>query len=214
MSQFWASTLRGSPGDWSIDTQLWLGQGLSTDVLLLTVWMLSLALRCDGSRLLGEGEKGTVYSYEVFSPHFSCILSASCPFLMSGGGLVAKSCLTIATPWIIACQALLSMELSRQEYWSGLPFPSPGDLPYPGIEPRSPAWQVDSLPTELWMKPNPLPNFEPGFPHLKSQGGLGRGTLGFPPPRRGSRTPHPSPTPPDSHPLCGHIWICLAFWPA
>ena len=149
MSQFWVSTLRGSPGDWSIDTQLSLGQGLSTDVLLLTVWMLSLALRCDGSRLLGEGEKGTVYSYEVFSPHFSCILSASCPFLMSGGGLVAKSCLTIATPWIIACQALLSMELSRQEYWSGLPFPSPGDLPYPGIEPRSPAWQVDSLPTEL-----------------------------------------------------------------
>jgi len=40
------------------------------------------------------------------------------------------------------------MEFSRQEYWSGLPFPSPGDLPYPGIKPRSPALQVDSLPSE------------------------------------------------------------------
>ena len=42
---------------------------------------------------------------------------------------------------------------SRQEYWSGLPFPSPGDLPDPGIEPRSPALQADSFPTELWEKP-------------------------------------------------------------
>ena len=44
-----------------------------------------------------------------------------------------------ATPWTVAHQAPLSMEFSRQEYWSGLPFPSPGDLPDPGIEPRSPA---------------------------------------------------------------------------
>ena len=43
-----------------------------------------------------------------------------------------------ATPWIVACQAPPSMGFSRQEYWSGLPFPSPGDLPIPGIEPRSP----------------------------------------------------------------------------
>ena len=43
------------------------------------------------------------------------------------------------TPWIIALQVLLSMEFSRQEYWSGLPFPSPGNLPDPGIEPASPA---------------------------------------------------------------------------
>ena len=48
--------------------------------------------------------------------------------LFSGGGLVAKSCPTLATPWILACQAPLSMGFSRQEYWSGLPFPSPGDL--------------------------------------------------------------------------------------
>ena len=66
-----------------------------------------------------------------------------------GGGLVTKSCLTLATPWTVACQAPLSMGFSRHEYWSRLPFPSPGDLPDPGIELRSPALQVDDLPTEL-----------------------------------------------------------------
>ena len=49
--------------------------------------------------------------------------------------LVTKSCLTLATPYTIACQAPLSMRFSRQEYWSGLPFPSSGDPPNPGIEP-------------------------------------------------------------------------------
>ena len=44
-----------------------------------------------------------------------------------------------ATPWTVALQAPLSTEFSRQEHWSGLPFPSPGDLPGPGIEPESPA---------------------------------------------------------------------------
>ena len=62
-----------------------------------------------------------------------------------GGGLVAKSCLTLATPWTVACQAPLSMGFSRQKYWSELPFPSPEDLPNPGIEPGSPALQADSL---------------------------------------------------------------------
>ena len=50
-------------------------------------------------------------------------------------------------------QAPLSLEFSRQEYWSGLPFPSSGDLPYPGVEPKSPALQVDSLPAEPAGKP-------------------------------------------------------------
>ena len=57
------------------------------------------------------------------------------------------------TPWTVACQAPLSMGFSRQEYWSELPWPPPGDLPNPGIEPRSPALQVDSLPVELPGKP-------------------------------------------------------------
>ena len=58
-----------------------------------------------------------------------------------------KLYLTLAT-LTVACQDSLSMGFSRQEYWSGLPFPSLGNLPDPGIEPRSPAWLADSLPTE------------------------------------------------------------------
>ena len=68
---------------------------------------------------------------------------------VGGGGLVSKSCLTLATPLTVGRQAPLSVGFSRQEYWSGLPFPSPGDLPHPGIEPGSLALQADSLPTEL-----------------------------------------------------------------
>ena len=60
--------------------------------------------------------------------------------------LVVKLCLTFVTPWTVACQTPLSMGSSRQEYWSGLPFPPPWDLPDPGIEPESPALQADSLP--------------------------------------------------------------------
>ena len=62
--------------------------------------------------------------------------------------LVAQSCLTLCDPWTVAHQAPLSVGFSRQEYWSGLPFPSPGDLADPGIEPGSPALQADSLPSE------------------------------------------------------------------
>ena len=65
------------------------------------------------------------------------------------GGLVTKSCLTLAAPWTVPRQAPLSVGFSRQEYWSGLPFPSPGDRLHPGIEPGSPALRADSLPTEL-----------------------------------------------------------------
>ena len=52
------------------------------------------------------------------------------------------------TPWTVTCQVPLSMEFSRQEDWSGLPFPSPGDLPNPGINPGFPALHADSLPSE------------------------------------------------------------------
>ena len=53
-----------------------------------------------------------------------------------------------AIPWTVAHQAPLSLEFSRQEYWSGLPFLSAGDLPDSGIEPASPALRADSLPSE------------------------------------------------------------------
>ena len=58
-----------------------------------------------------------------------------------------------ATLWTVAYQAPPSMGFSRQEYWNGLLFPSPGDLPDPRIEPRSPALQVDALPPEPPRKP-------------------------------------------------------------
>ena len=58
-----------------------------------------------------------------------------------------------AIPWTIACQASLSMEFSRQEYWSGLPTPSPGDLPVPGTDPQSPTLQADSSSFEPPGKP-------------------------------------------------------------
>ena len=78
--------------------------------------------------------------------------------IYDGGGLVAKSCLTLAIPWTVAYQTLLSMEFSKQEHWSGLPFPSPGDLPDPGIELESPALQADSLLTETPGKPYMMSN--------------------------------------------------------
>ena len=59
-----------------------------------------------------------------------------------------------ATLWTVACQGPLSMGFSRQEYWSGLLFPSPGNLPDPGIKPVSPALQADSLPVEPPGKPH------------------------------------------------------------
>ena len=65
--------------------------------------------------------------------------------LFGGGGLVAQSCPTLVTPWTVARQASLSLGFPRQVYWSGLPVPSPGNLPDPGIEPISPALQADSL---------------------------------------------------------------------
>ena len=66
--------------------------------------------------------------------------SISLPFLLL---LVTKSCLTLVTPWTIACQAPLSVGFPSREYWSGLSFSSPGDLPYSEIKSTSPALQVD-----------------------------------------------------------------------
>ena len=65
--------------------------------------------------------------------------------------LVIYLCLTFATPWTIAHQTPLSMESSMQEYWSGLPFASPGDLPDLGFKLESPVLQADFLPSEPCM---------------------------------------------------------------
>ena len=82
---------------------------------------------------------------------------------MGGGGLVAKSCLILVTPWTVARRAPLSTGFFRQEYWIGLSFLSPGHLPDPVLEPRSPALQADSLPTtrkkhgRIPFSPHPVP---------------------------------------------------------
>ena len=77
--------------------------------------------------------------------------------LCSGCGLVAKLCLNVCNPMdYIAHQAPLSMGFPRQKQGSRFPFPSPGDLPNPGIEPRCPALQADSLPSKPQGKPHIL----------------------------------------------------------
>ena len=82
---------------------------------------------------------------------------------------VAKLCF-FATSWTVACQAPLSIGFSKQEYWSGLPFPPPGHIPYPGIEPVSPAWQFSPVVNDpLAMQENagwiPGPERSPGQGH-------------------------------------------------
>ena len=85
---------------------------------------------------------------------------------------------SMETPWTVAHQAPLSMEFSRQEYWSGQSFPFPGDLPDPGFEPRSPALQADSLPSEppgkpwltLAMENIRLRRWETGVKKIKGRG--------------------------------------------
>ena len=70
---------------------------------------------------------------------------------------VAQSHSTPGDPWTVARQAPLPMEISRQEYWSGLPFLSPGNLPDPGIKPRSPSLQADSFPLSHQRSPLACP---------------------------------------------------------
>ena len=92
---------------------------------------------------------------------------------------------SFVTPWTVACHVSLSVEFSKQEYCSGLPFPFLGDLPYPGIESESPALQADSLQSEPlggpWSyltHPNytsqsdflKLPHCDVGFQHLNLKG--------------------------------------------
>ena len=77
-----------------------------------------------------------------------------------------------STPWTVACQAPLSMRFPRQDHWSALPFPSPGDLPDPGINPASPALQVDSLPLSHWGNPLSMPESVFSHPILFSVGSL------------------------------------------
>ena len=89
-------------------------------------YLFSTCLHCQVNAVRG---KKTQWNTESLNPR---------------SGLVTKSCLTLATPGTVALQALLSMGFPRQEYWTGLPFPSLEDLSDPGIEPMSLALQADS----------------------------------------------------------------------
>ena len=98
----------------------------------------------NGCRRIFEKGKSSVFMF---------VQRAMCLGVCSVASVMSR---LFAALWTVALQAPLSMEFSRQEYWSGLPFPTPGDLPDPGIEPvspMSPALQVDSFPTEQPGKP-------------------------------------------------------------
>ena len=73
--------------------------------------------------------------------------------MFEGEGKLLSHVRLFATPWTVTYQASPSIGFSRQEYWSGLPFPSPGDLPDPGIKPRSPTLEADALTSEPPGKP-------------------------------------------------------------
>ena len=89
-----------------------------------TKWELPVCMLQLQHKNLSQGDLRTLLIYYYFQLFFYC-------------SLVAKSCPTLWTPWAVDCWALLSMGYSRQKYWSGLPFPSPGDLPDSGVETRS-----------------------------------------------------------------------------
>ena len=111
-------------------------------------------LQSMGSRRVGHDWSNLAVAAEVFQWTWNCqSFSYVLPFV---------------TLWTVACQPLLSRE-DRQEYWSGLPLPSPEDLPDPGIEPRSPALQADSLPSEPPRKHfiRTHISFKKGFRELK-----------------------------------------------
>ena len=146
------------PGLPDSDQTLWwqskhletLGRAVSNLGPLLGVWICILIQAADSYNL----EPGCSGSNPTWG-HFSavCLGQVSIPGPQfphqQSEGSVSRSVMSnSATPWTVACQAPLFMEFSRQEYWSGLPFPFLEDLPDPGIEPRSPTLWANSLPFE------------------------------------------------------------------
>ena len=89
-----------------------------------------------------------IYTEDIFTNIYVCVYIYTYIKRKGSSGLLIKSYLSVI-PWNVAFQGPLFMGLPRREYWSGLLFLSPGDLPNPGIEPSSPALQLDSLPLSL-----------------------------------------------------------------
>ena len=93
---------------------------------------------------------GNKFSSLIFCPHTIVTLEQTSSFPAYRACYLGMLCCVqlFATPWTVAHWAPLSMGFPSQEYWSGLPFPSPGDLPNPGIKPKSPALQAEALTSE------------------------------------------------------------------
>ena len=134
------SIVKGWPG------VIWpeLNPGSSTCWLytsVISLWNMMLEYLCSFFRLESAMYETFYFKYVLWLYEITMWLWPLVYQCGGGGGgdLVAKSCPTLVTPWTVACQVPLSMGFSRQEYWSGLPFPSPGDLPDLGIKPGSSA---------------------------------------------------------------------------
>ena len=136
-----------SPGPLSLNLcwPLFSAVIVASILIPLSVWAPHTILGCNTRPV------GSYFPHEALN---LCFLPWECGTLTTGGAaLVAKSCPTLETLWTVARQAPLSMGFPRQERWSGLPFPSAGDLLDPRIEPRSPALQADSLSAEPQGEP-------------------------------------------------------------
>ena len=118
-------------------------KGTYSEILTANVWVITL---CSSSRLNLYVDHFIQSIWQLYISYYHNLHSF---FFFKSLSHVRL----FVTQWTIACQAPPSMGFSRQEHWSGLPFPSPGDLPNKRIEPGSPAFQADSLPTGLWGKP-------------------------------------------------------------
>ena len=129
---------------WRLRSEIQVPTGLVSNVL--SWWLEGGCFLCMSSHgLFFAWRKRSVMSF-LLSIRMASI-SGQGPTLSLNIGTLPVSvllCPTLATPWTVARQAPLSMEFSRQEYWSSLPFPSPGYLHNPGIKPKSPALQADS----------------------------------------------------------------------
>ena len=115
---------------------------MSWNICFLYLFLLPFSLG-------GKCHKNSSQSWNVYCGHARCMHSPACVHAQS----LSRGRLFV-TPWTIAYQAPLPTEFPRQEYWSGLPFPSPGDLPNPGIEPSSPALSGGFFTTEPSGKPH------------------------------------------------------------
>ena len=132
------------------DRKMWNKTAIGEcSALLEQRFSVVVLIRCFSGTISGELLRGTpqtsytrVWGCGSGTECFRC--AATVEMHSGGGGLVAQSCLTLETPQTVARQALLSVGLSRREYWTELPFPSPRDLPDPGIKPASPALQANS----------------------------------------------------------------------